>query len=178
MMKTMLSLDLNEINQPIANSPQKQHILHVHIEYGGRSISYVNLLTGCPKHWPVIGNSCYYMTGETSSTIDDAQNKCKKISAKLPIIKSESENTFILDLMSKPKTDWVWLGMKRKQGEMVWFDNTPAESSDGAPYEDCAYLNFDQRGWNDNKCDHSPNTGPYVLCQKERKKYASSKTEW
>ena len=130
------------------------------------------------------------MTGETSSTIYDAQNKFKKISPKLPIIKSESENTFILDLMSKPKTDWVWLGMKRKQGEMVWFDNRPAESSDGAPYDgwnpkepssqankDCAYLNFDQRGWNDNKCDHSPNTGPYVLCQKERKKDASSKTQ-
>ena len=129
------------------------------------------------------------MTGETSSTINDAKNKCKKISAKLPIIKSESENNFILDLMSSPKTDWVWLGMKRKQGKMVWFDNTTAESSDGAPYngwntnepssqanEDCAYLNFDQ-GWNDNKCDHSPNRGPYVLCQKELEKDGSSKTE-
>ena len=71
------------------------------------------------------------MTGETSSTIDDAQNKCKKISAKLPFNKSESERTFILGLMNKKKS-WVWLGMKKKQGKKVWFDNKPAEPSDGA----------------------------------------------
>ena len=73
---------------------------------------------------------------------------------------------------------------------MVWSDDTPAEVSDGAPYngwnpnepssqanEDCAYLNVDQQGWNDNMCDHSPYGGPYVLCQKERKKDGSSKAE-
>ena len=129
------------------------------------------------------------MTGEASSTLSDAQNKCKQISAKLPIIKSEPENSFILDLMSK-QTDWVWLGMKRKQGKMVWFDNTTAEPSDEALYsawneneptgnadEICAYLNFDSRGWNDNKCDFTPSSGPSVLCQKQRKKDGSSKTE-
>ena len=161
------------------------------IEYCGLNltISYVNFLTGCPKHWPVIGNSCYYMTGETSSTLKDAQNKCKKISAKLPINKSESENTFIRGLMSKEKP-WVWLGMSRKQGKMVWFDDTPAESSHGAPYnawnigepsnnenEDCAYMDFHHRGWNDNKCHYPSSSGPYVLCQEERKKNRSSKTE-
>ena len=73
------------------------------------------------------------MTGENSQTINDAQNKCKRISAKLPIIKSESENNFILGLMSKQKP-WVWLGMKRKHGKMLWFDDTPTEPSDGALY--------------------------------------------
>ncbi|XP_067047592.1 uncharacterized protein [Acropora muricata] len=149
----------------------------------------VDLVTGCPDQWPGIGNSCFFMTGEASSTLSDAQNKCKQISAKLPIIKSEPENSFILDLMSK-QTDWVWLGMKRKQGKMVWFDNTTAEPSDEALYsawneneptgnadEICAYLNFDSRGWNDNKCDFTPSSGPSVLCQKQRKKDGSSKTE-
>ena len=55
--------------------------------------------------------------------------------------------------MSEQKVAWVWLGMKRNQGMMVWFDDTPAESSYGAPYnawninepsknesEDCAYM--------------------------------------
>ena len=124
-----------------------------------------------------MGNSCYYMTGKTSSKIDDAQNKCENISAKLPIIKSESRNRCILGLMSRQET-WVWLGMKRTNGKMVWFDGTPAEPSEGAPYsawginepssqeeEICAYLNFNN-GWNNNKCDHSPDAGPFVLCQK------------
>ena len=63
---------------------------------------------------------------------------------------------------------------------MAWFNNTPAEPSDEALYsawnanepsgENCAYVDFHKRGWNDNKCDHTPNSGPYVLCQKERKK--------
>ena len=35
--------------------------------------------------------------------------------------------------MSKQK-NWVWLGMRRKDGKIVWFDDTPAEPSDGASY--------------------------------------------
>ena len=73
------------------------------------------------------------MTGEESSKLADAQEKCRNMSAKLPIIKSESENTFIRGLMSKGK-DWIWLGMRRKNGKMVWLDGTPAEPSDGALY--------------------------------------------
>ena len=126
------------------------------------------------------------MTGETSSTLNGARKKCKKISAKLPIIKSKAENTFIHDLMSTHTVGWVWLGMKRKQGKMVWSDNTPAESSDGAPYnawranepsrqanEKCAYLDFRDGRWNDNKCNFTPDSGPSVLCQRERKKDGS-----
>ena len=63
------------------------------------------------------------MTGETSSILKDAQEKCKKMSATLPIIKSDSANNFILML----ERVWVWFGMERKNGSMVWFDNTPAE---------------------------------------------------
>ena len=96
------------------------------------------------------------------------------MSAELPFIKSDSVNTFILSVGSV----WAWLGMKRKNGRMVWLDNTPAESSEGALYdawgsgepsyignENCAILNFHTRKWNGFKCDHS-NLGPYVLCQK------------
>ena len=129
------------------------------------------------------------MTGEPSSKLNDTQNKCRNMSAKPPIIKSEAENSFIIGLMSAQKA-WVWLGMKRKQDKMVWLDGTPAEPSHGALYsawkkgepsknvnEDCAYLNFGDGGWNDFKCVHSPAAGPYVLCQKERKKDVSSKID-
>ena len=118
------------------------------------------------------------MTGEESSKLDDAQKKCRNMSAKLPIIKSESENTFILGLMSKQK-DWIWLGMTRKKRKMVWLDDTPAEPSDGALYsawyraepsnyrnELCAYMSFYSREWNDIKCIYANDRGPFVLCQK------------
>ena len=97
------------------------------------------------------------------------------MSAELPIIKSDSVNTFILSVGRL----WAWLGMKRKNGKMVWFDNTPAELSEGAPYiawnygepsnngnENCSILDFHTRKWNDYTCDYGHSGGPYVLCQK------------
>ena len=96
------------------------------------------------------------------------------MSANLPIIKSDSVNTFI----STIGIHWVWLGMKRKNGKMVWCDNTPAEPSEGALYskwkigepskngnEDCAYLSIGTGEWDDGKCDRGGKGGPYVLCQ-------------
>ncbi|KAK2546702.1 Neurocan core protein [Acropora cervicornis] len=111
--------------------------------------------SGCPEGWKVHNYLCYYVTGEASSILKDAQEKCKKMSATLPIIKSDSANNFILML----ERVWVWLGMERKNGRMVWFDNTPAELSEGALYnawnsgepnnnegnEDCAVLDFDKK---------------------------------
>ncbi|XP_074607271.1 uncharacterized protein LOC141860156 isoform X2 [Acropora palmata] len=143
----------------------------------------------CPENWAVHCKSCYYMTGETSSKVEDAQEKCKTMSATLPIIKSESENSFILDMMSNQKS-WVWLGMERKQSKMVWFDDAPAEPSNGALYsawkadepsntgnENCAYLSFHDKAWNDNKCNYGNNPSPYVLCQREHKRNGSEEAE-
>ena len=97
------------------------------------------------------------------------------MSANLPIIKSDSVNTFI----NTVGRYWVWLGMKRENGKMVWLDNTPAEPSDGALYskwksgepsnkgkDNCAFLTIGTGHWNDEKCDHGGNGGPFVLCQK------------
>lgn len=100
------------------------------------------------------------------------------MSANLPIIKSEAENSFITGLMSGEK-NWVWLGMKRKKDKMVWFDGKQAEPLHGALYsawgtgepskngkEHCAYLAYSSKRWNDNMCDFTPDKGPFVLCQK------------
>ncbi|KAK2547218.1 C-type lectin domain family 4 member M, partial [Acropora cervicornis] len=164
------------------------------MEVSGDSVSWkcheAETDPSCPEHWAVFNNSCYYLIDGGSSKLSDVKKKCKQMSAKLPIIKSKAENTFIVDLMSKQNVAWVWLGMMRKQGKMVWFDNTPAEPSNRALYsawgkkepsnkknEDCAYLDFHKKTWDDNKCDHTPSSGPSVLCQKKRKKDGSSKTE-
>lgn len=126
------------------------------------------------------------MTRKISSSLNDAKGECKSFSAELPIIKAESENNFILALVSKQKS-WVWLGMEKNEGKMVWLDGTPAEPSHGALYsawkmnepskkekEHCAYLDLNDGGWNDFEC---PAPGPYVLCQRVRKKDGSSKIE-
>ena len=97
------------------------------------------------------------------------------MSANLPIIKSDSVNTFI----NTVGRYWLWLGMKRENGRMVWLDNTPAEESQGALYsewkngepsnignENCAYMSIGTGEWNDDKCDLGGNAGPFVLCQK------------
>lgn len=115
-----------------------------------------------------------------SFKLDDAQNKSKKIPAKHPIIKSESENSFIIGLMSYQKI-LAWLDMKRKQGKMV----TSAEPSDGSLYSSWnthdpsskTYMNFDDRGRNTVKCHYTPFPGPSLPCQKERKEDGSSKAE-
>ncbi|XP_067047647.1 CD209 antigen-like protein C isoform X2 [Acropora muricata] len=133
---------------------------------------------GCPEGWAVHNNSCYYMTGEPSSKLNDAQDKCRNISANLPIIKSEAENSFITGLMSGQK-DWVWLGIKREKDKMVWFDGKQAEPLHGALYsawatgepskkekEHCAYLAYSSKRWNDDMCDYTPDNCPFVLCQK------------
>ncbi|XP_029210726.2 signal peptide, CUB and EGF-like domain-containing protein 3 [Acropora millepora] len=127
--------------------------------------------SGCPKDWKEYDHSCYYVTGETSSKLNDSRAKCETMSATLPIIKSDSANNFIL----KVGRVWVWLGMKRKNGRMVWFDNTPVDEAlysawnEGEPSngenDDCAFLDFHTRKWNDEKCEHRDG-GPYVLCQK------------
>ena len=97
------------------------------------------------------------------------------MSANLPIIKSDSVNTFI----NTVGRYWVWLGMKRENGKMVWFDNTPAEPFEGALYskwrigepsnvknQDCAFLVIGTGEWSDDQCDYDGSVGPYVLCQK------------
>ena len=103
------------------------------------------------------------------------------MSADLPIIKSQSENDFIYNVMEELRRRWVWLGMTRNQSGFFWFDGSPAEPSHGALYsawkknelnsnhqgnENCAFLDLRRKEWRDYKCSdvHSA----YVICQKER----------
>ena len=100
----------------------------------------------------------------------------------LPIIKSEEQNQFIADLISKQ--DHVayfgtWLGLERKaQGspEFFWFDGTPLKGQYSAWYdtepnndggsENCVTFIYG-KSWNDLECDYSGAFGkPAVLCQK------------
>ncbi|XP_068736555.1 aggrecan core protein-like isoform X4 [Montipora capricornis] len=140
---------------------------------------------GCPKDWAVHDKYCYKLTNDRSQTLEDARRKCQEMSADLPIIKSEQENTFIGSLMSDQKKDWIRLGMRRNNSQLLWFDGISAEKSNSKRYnawnldtkeptgENCAYLflaSFNVSKWNDNKCNYEPGEAPFVLCQKSRLK--------
>ena len=106
-----------------------------------------------------------------------ARERCEEMSADLPIIKSESQNDFILNLMKWSRRYWLWLGMERNESGFFWFDGSPAEPSQGALYsawkdneletwgnENCALLQWSTKNWRDYRCDDLAVT--YVICQK------------
>ena len=78
--------------------------------------SYGNWLKGCPEHWAVHNNLCYFMADVRSSKFDQAHEKCKQLSAKLPIIKSESENSFVAALKKKNGYGLEW-----RENRARWF---------------------------------------------------------
>ena len=118
------------------------------------------------------------MTSVRRHHAKNARQRCKEMSADLPIIKSQPENDFILSLM---KEQYVWLGMERNKSGFFWFDGSPAEPSHGALYsawknnelergdwmdEKCAFLELNTKKWRDHHCIYKKNI--YVLCQKRR----------
>ena len=123
-------------------------------------------------------DSLYCMTSTRRHHIKNARRWCKEMSADLPIIKSQSENDFVLSLM---KEQYVWLGMERNNSGFFWFDGSPAEPSQGALYsawknndleigdwklKKCAFLELKTKTWRDHQCFYDKKI--YVLCQKGR----------
>ena len=121
-------------------------------------------------------NSLYCLVSKERHYMKKARQACKKMSADLLIIKSQSENDFVLSLMKK---QYVWLGMERNKTGFFWFDGSPAEPSQGALYsawknnelergywmdEKCALLELNTKKWRDHHCIYKKNI--YVLCQK------------
>ena len=123
-------------------------------------------------------DSRYCMTNTRRHHMKNARKGCKEMSADLPIIKSQSENDFVLSLMKK---QYVWLGMEGNKSGFFWFDGSPAEPSHGALYsawknndleipnwkhKKCAFLELNTKKWRDHICIYKKNI--YVLCQKGR----------
>ncbi|XP_068699747.1 neuroendocrine convertase 2-like isoform X1 [Montipora foliosa] len=127
----------------------------------------------CPTGWEPFGNSCYYvLVPGTFSTMRKGQRKCESMSASLPIIGSAEENEFIKNLVKDKNKEWIWLGMERNRGEMVWLNDKKIDYDswkEGEPTnsngnEGCAYMD-DSGGWNDIPC-YQANSGPRIICQK------------
>ncbi|XP_044169280.1 low affinity immunoglobulin epsilon Fc receptor-like [Acropora millepora] len=142
----------------------------------GRNCSL--LILDCQAAWVKQNDSLYCMTSTRRQQMKNARQRCKEMSADLPIIKSQSENDFLLSLV---KEEYVWLGMERNKSGFFWFDGSPAEPSQGALYsawknnklergnwidEKCALLELNTKKWRDHKCIYKEKI--YVLCQKGR----------
>ena len=137
----------------------------------------------CPQLWVLHGNSCYRVIDTPTVNWTDARTTCQTLGGDLPIIRSEDENKFILDLLKKQPTVQklgAWLGLYRKTGdEFYWIDDTPLMKqyspwADGEPnnvQEKCVtiYATGNRTGeWNDMKCDMSNESkAPVILCQKK-----------
>ncbi|XP_067045973.1 delta-like protein A [Acropora muricata] len=130
----------------------------------------------CQEGWVKHNHSFYCMTSYRRHHMKKARQRCQKMSADLPIIKSRSENDFVLNLMPEK---YVWLGMKRNNSGFFWFDSSPAEPSQGALYsawnnndlekgnwkhKTCALLELHTKKWKVHKCIYKKNI--YILCQK------------
>ena len=133
----------------------------------------------CQGGWVKNNHSFYCKTSYGRHVMKNARQRCKEMSADLPIIKSQSENDFIHRLMEEEDIEYVWLGMERNNSGFFWFDGSPAEPSQGALYsawknneleqkywgsEKCALLELNTKKWKDDLCYYWEKI--YVLCQK------------
>ena len=148
--------------------------------------------SSCPANWVKHGKSCYYIHDTPTKRWLDARQKCQAMGADLPIIRSQEENQFILDLL-KGRNDRVgivgaWLRLQRRaDSRFYWVDGSPlqghyqnwaiGEPNNAKRNENCAYLyNINGEGasgqWNDDPCDLTAgysywyNRALLAICQK------------
>jgi exo-beta-1,3-glucanase (GH17 family) len=65
----------------------------------------------CPTNWIKYGNACY-MLGTSLLSMTDSQAQCVAMSAKLAVIKTTEENSFVLNSVGNGNAQSAWLGYK------------------------------------------------------------------
>ena len=139
---------------------------------------------GCPQDWVLHGNSCYHVIDTPTLKWSSARTTCQNLGGDLVIIRSESENNFVRDLMHKQTSQnlGAWIGLYRKADNMFyWIDDTPLAGqysswNSGQPdqfHEKCVHIYdvLDKLGkWNDLRCslpEAQKHIALVVLCQKK-----------
>ena len=107
--------------------------------------------------------------------MSQGQEECQQFGANLPVIKSPTENQFLLSFVEGEP----WLGMEASNGDndFKWVDGTSvwetfSEWAFGEPNypgvdENCAYMYVSggkEGQWNNNPCDQLH----HVVCQKQK----------
>ncbi len=132
------------------------------------NIIIFSLALDCPPGWDEFENSCYkVMTSFRYSqrlTWVNARAVCLGFGGDLVSIKNEREMEFLKNLSSTYKYKLFWIGLndRLKEGQFVWSDGTPFNSSvynnwdrgqpDNSRDEDCVELHYIQNTWNDLAC--------------------------
>ena len=134
---------------------------------------------GCPPGWDEFDNSCYKVMRSflhsRSLSWEDARAVCLGFGGDLVTIKNEREMQFLRDLtITGFERNWIGLNDRLKEGQFVWSDGTPFNSSvyndwgDGEPNnddgnEDCVELDYTGR-WNDIPCSGTH----YYICERPK----------
>lgn len=117
----------------------------------------------CPAGWVLFSTHCYFFS-ENGMAWDAARDECEKKTAKLLILNSKQEKSFVV---SQTRPLFYWLGLSDgRTGDWEWLDQTPyvhvrSEWMPGQPDdwknhglgggEDCAHFHHDGR-YNDDHC--------------------------
>ncbi|XP_038008824.1 C-type lectin domain family 4 member E-like [Motacilla alba alba] len=84
--------------------------------------------TCCPKGWRRFQGSCYFLSSDTMSWSESAQN-CSGMGSQLVVISSKAEQDFLSEQIKQskePKPDNFYIGLfAEKVGQWQWVDKTP-----------------------------------------------------
>ena len=130
---------------------------------------------GCPDGWVEFESLCYFYINKGGMRMSQGQEECQQLGANLPVIKSATENQFLLSFVEGEP----WLGMEASNGnnDFKWVDGTsvgetfsewaPGEPNYPGVDENCAYMYVSggkEGEWNNNPCDQLH----HVVCQKQK----------
>ncbi|XP_038008743.1 C-type lectin domain family 4 member E-like isoform X3 [Motacilla alba alba] len=120
--------------------------------------------TCCPKGWKRFQGSCYFLSSDTMSWSESAQN-CGGMGSQLVVISSKAEQDFLSEQIKQskePKPDNFYIGLfAEKEGQWQWVDKTPYNETatfwrEGEPNfltgENCTVMHVHTKppnNWND-----------------------------
>ncbi|XP_071289114.1 C-type lectin domain family 4 member E-like [Agelaius tricolor] len=130
----------------------------------------------CPKGWRRFQGSCYFLSPDTMSCAESAQN-CTGMGSQLVVITSKAEQEFLskqIRQSKEPKPDNFYIGLFAEQeGQWQWVDKTPYNATaafwrEGEPrnifYENCTVIHMPEvtlNNWN----DVIPTTKHHRICE-------------
>ncbi|XP_066426129.1 C-type lectin domain family 6 member A-like [Molothrus aeneus] len=130
----------------------------------------------CPKGWRRFQGSCYFLSPDTMSCAESAQN-CTGMGSQLVVITSKAEQEFFSEQIrqsKEPKPYNFYIGLFAEQeGQWQWVDKTPYNVTaafwrKGEPsnifYENCTVIHVPEvtlNNWN----DVIPTTKHHRICE-------------
>ena len=108
--------------------------------------------------------------------MSQGQEECQQLGANLPVIKSATENQFLLSFVEDRGESWLGMEAVNGDNDFKWLDGTSVAETfsawaHGEPNypgrENCAYMyvtGSKEGEWNNNPCDRLY----HIVCQKQK----------